>query len=89
MKTKKPKHAPTKGQQPEALATFAAAARHSGKKPDDVGLHATRSTAPLREDLEREEKAAAAILNENATGHDQGGKAAAKALADPTRTVKH
>ena len=41
MKTDKPKDARTKGQQPEALATFAATARHSGKKPDDVGLHAT------------------------------------------------
>lgn len=74
-------------QQPEALATFAAAARHGGKKPSDVGLVATPATEPLPGNLEAEQGAAAAILNENATGRDHGGKDAADALPDRTRTV--
>src|SRR4051812_28988335 len=68
------------GQQPEALATFAEAARHGGKKPGDIGLHATPASKPLPGNLKNEEETAAKILNENATGKDQGGEAAAREL---------
>jgi hypothetical protein len=88
MNAAKSKGANRAGQQPEALATFAEAAHRGGKKPDDVGLKATTATAPLRGDLKREESAAAKIFNENATGHEKGGKAAARQLPDRTRSTK-
>jgi hypothetical protein len=88
MSANKPDDAGKHGQQPEALATFAEAARHRGKKPDDISLTATRATSPLPGDLDREEEAAAKILSENATGRDKGGKAAARNPPDRTRTVK-
>jgi len=58
-------------QMPEALATFAAAARKGGKKPADVGLTATPETAPRPADLAAEEKDAADMLNAAATGDDR------------------
>jgi hypothetical protein len=39
-------------------------------------------------DLKHEEYVAAKILNENATGRDEGGKDAARDLPDRTRTTK-
>jgi len=87
MDSKKPVDA-TRGRQPEALATFADAARKGGKKPDDIGLDATPASAPLPGSLDDEERTAANILNENATGRDQGGKAGARKLLDRTRTAK-
>jgi hypothetical protein len=89
MGTTKSKQANRKGQQPEALATFADAARHGGKKPGSIGLKATAATRPLSGDLKQEQKAATKILNENATGHGKGGKAAARRLPDRTRTAKN
>ena len=77
-----------RGQQPEALATFAEAARHGGKKPDDIGFEATPASGPLSGDLDQEEEAAAKILNEDATGQEKGGKKAARDLPDRTRTTK-
>ncbi|MBV8962935.1 MAG: hypothetical protein JOY67_23185 [Hyphomicrobiales bacterium] len=77
-----------RGQQPEALATFAEASRHGGKKPDDIGFEATRASGPLPGDLDQEEQAAAKVLNEGATGQNRGGKKAAKDLPDRTRTVR-
>ena len=77
-----------RGQQPEALATFAEAARHGGKKPDNIGFDATRASGPLPGDLEEEEAAAAKVLNEDATGREKGGKKAAHDLPDRTRTMK-
>ena len=60
---------PTKPDQlPEALETFAAAARNAGKKPADQGLTATPETAPVPGDLAVEQKDAADILNAGATG---------------------
>ena len=74
--------------QPESLATFAASARdRAAKKPDDIGLTATPETAPLRGDLSKEEKTAADILNEGATGKPKGGKEEARDL--PDRTSDH
>ena len=54
--------------QPEALATFAAAARNKSAKPDDQGLTAKPETAGKPGNLESEEKDAADILQGNATG---------------------
>ena len=54
--------------QPEALATFAAAARNTGVKPADQGVSATAETSGKPSDLEAEEKDAADILGGNATG---------------------
>jgi hypothetical protein len=54
--------------QPEALATFAAAARNTGVKPTDQGVSATAETSGKPTDLEAEEKDAADILGGNATG---------------------
>jgi hypothetical protein len=54
--------------QPEALATFAAAARNEGKKPAGQGVYPTAETAGKPGDLDAEEKDAADILGGNATG---------------------
>jgi hypothetical protein len=54
--------------QPEALATFAAAARNKGMKPADQGVSATSETAGKPSDLDAEEKDAADMLGGNATG---------------------
>jgi hypothetical protein len=53
--------------QPEALATFAAAARNKGSKPAGQGF-ATPETAGKPGDLDAEEKDATDILGGNATG---------------------
>jgi hypothetical protein len=54
--------------QPEALATFAAAARNNGVKPAKRGVSATPETSGKPGDLEAEEKDAADIMGGNATG---------------------
>jgi hypothetical protein len=54
--------------QPEALATFAAAARDKGQKPTDQGLTAKPETAGKPGNLAAEEKDAADILGGNASG---------------------
>jgi hypothetical protein len=46
------------------------------------------ASGPLPGDLKHEEYVAAKILNENATGRDEGGKDAARDLPDRTRTTK-
>ena len=53
--------------EPEALATFAAAARNNGVKPANQGVSATAETSGKPADLEAEEKDAADILGGNAT----------------------
>jgi hypothetical protein len=57
--------------QPEALATFAAAAHNNGLKPADQGVSATAETAGRPGNLEEEEKGAADILGGGATGDKQ------------------
>ena len=54
--------------EPEALATFAAAARNKGVKPAGQGISATAETSGKTGDLEAEEKDAADIMGGNATG---------------------
>jgi hypothetical protein len=74
----------TSGQQPEALATFAEAARSDGKKPDDIGLTATPDTAPVPTDSRQKDEAATKVLRRGATGEDEGVEEAVDALPDRT-----
>jgi hypothetical protein len=89
MTTQKPdadKSAPAKvDEQPEALATFAAAARRDGRKPDDVGLTATAETAPIPTDDNQKAEAATKVLRREAFGGDQGAEKAVDALPDRTQ----
>lgn len=73
------------GQQPEALATFAATARNDGKKPDDIGLTATAETRPLPASSEKKAEAATKVLREGVLERDQGADEAVDALPDRTR----
>ena len=78
-----------KGQQPEALATFAAAARSGeGKKPDVVRETATAATKPLPADPKEEAAVATRLLNKGAKGETPDPKPAVDALPDRTRTKK-
>ena len=92
MPTKKPeppKSKPAKGQQPEALATFAASAKSGeGKKPDPVGLTATAKTAPLPADPKKKAAVATELLNKGAKGEPPDPKPAVDALPDRTRAAK-
>lgn len=76
------KHSEVEGPQPEALATFAAAAKTGGKKPEERGLAAAPRTAPLRGDLAQEADAATKVLREGVTHQDQGAAPAVRALPD-------
>jgi hypothetical protein len=71
--------------QPEALATFAAAARNKGVKPARQGVSATAETAGKPGDLEAEEKDAADIMGGNATGDK---KRVDAAIADEAKRDK-
>lgn len=73
--------------QPEALATFAAAARRDGRKPDEVGLDATAETAAIPASSEQKAKAATKVLREGVTGREEGAEEAIDALPDRTRDV--
>lgn len=68
--------------QPEALATFAAAAIHGGKKPDDIGLGATPETAAIPTSSNDKADAATRVLREGVLGTDQGSEAAIDKLPD-------
>lgn len=59
-------------ERPEALATFAAAARNEGKKPESIGLTATGETAPISADPGLKQEAATRVLQEGVTGEDRG-----------------
>ena len=74
-----------KSTQPEALATFAVAARNKGVKPSDQGVSATAETAAKPSDLAGEEKDAADIIGGNATGDN---KRVDAAIAHHARTDK-
>ncbi|QCK87179.1 hypothetical protein E8L99_16140 [Phreatobacter aquaticus] len=73
--------------QPEALALAAEAARHGGKKPDDVGLVATPKTAPVQTSSAAKDRAATKVLQEGVTGKDKGAEAAIDALPDRTKPL--
>lgn len=67
-----------KGQQPELLSTFKAAAQTDKKvKPKELGVEADSKTAPPRDDLKAEQKAGADILR---AGAERDPARAAKAI---------
>lgn len=74
----------TSGQRPEALATFAEAARADGKKPDDIGLTATPDTSPIPTDSAEKDRAATKVLQRGVTGRDNGAEEAVDNLPDRT-----
>lgn len=55
-----------KGQEPEALATFGAAARSGSEKPEEQGLTARPETAPKPASLDEKQAKAAEVLREGA-----------------------
>ena len=69
----------SKGQMPESLRTFEAAARADGMKPKSQGLTAKPDTAPLRDSPERKDDTANAVLR---AGVAKNPKAATKAVQD-------
>ncbi|CAH1651176.1 conserved hypothetical protein [Hyphomicrobiales bacterium] len=75
-------------EQPEALATFAATARNDGKKPKDIGLHATPETKGITTDPKKKATAATKVLREGVLHKDQGAEKAIDALPDRTRDTK-
>ncbi|WP_439498971.1 hypothetical protein [Bosea sp. (in: a-proteobacteria)] len=75
----------TKTGQPEALATFAAAARNKGKKPASVGLKATAETAAKPASSAKKQDAATRVLQEGVTGKDRKADKAIDALPDRTK----
>lgn len=81
------KKRPARGQ-PEALATFAAAARGKGMKPAELGLKATADTAPIATSSRKKDEAATKVLREGVTKRDQGAEQAIDALPDRTRSTK-
>jgi hypothetical protein len=72
----------SKGRQPEALATFASAARNGGKKSTSISLEATPETAPVSVDLADKADAATKVLREGVLHADQGADAAIDKLPD-------
>lgn len=72
-------------EQPEALATFAAAARSEDKIAPNGGLQSTNDTKSIADNLAAKHDVATKILRENVTGIDEGGTDAARALPDRTR----
>ena len=75
-----------RNERPEALATFAEAARNKGKKPDDLGLQADEHTAPGETDPRKKQRAAAKVLHKGATGEETGADEAVDRL--PDRIIK-
>jgi hypothetical protein len=73
---------PGQNERPEALATFAEAARSGGKKPDHLGLEADDHTTPIPTDPNAEHDAAAKVLHKGATGRETGADQAVDRLPD-------
>lgn len=73
--------------QPEALATFAAAARKGGKKPAEIGLEATPETAPIPTDPAKNADAATKVIREGVLKTGQGADDAVDKLPDRTRDL--
>jgi hypothetical protein len=68
-----------KGQQPEALNTFHAAARSGSVKPKDQGLTAKADTAPKAKDPSKKNRAAADVLKAGAEGRPRTNRGAKRA----------
>jgi hypothetical protein len=71
-----------KGQQREALKTFAAASRSGSLKPKDQGTTAKSDTAPKAKNLAGKQKAAAQVLKAGVEGRSRTDRNAKKA-SDP------
>jgi hypothetical protein len=69
-------------ERPEALATFAEAARHKGQKPDDLGLNANENTKPIPTPPKKKQDAATKVLREGVYHKDQGAEEAIDKLPD-------
>ena len=69
--------------QPESLKTFEAAARAGGKKPDDVGTHATPETAPLPDSTERKAETATKVLDAGVAKKPEEATKAVQESKDP------
>ena len=75
-----------KGQQPESLSTFKAAAQTDKKvKPGEIGVEADSKTAPPRDDLKFGQKAAADILHAGAERDPAGADKAIDSRKDRDR----
>jgi len=70
-----------KGERPEALTSFEAAARSGGKKPADQGLTAKPETASRPDDPKRKDKTATRVLRAG-VAHDP------KAMTDTVQKSK-
>jgi hypothetical protein len=68
-----------KGQQPEVLQTFEAAARSGSVKPKEQGLTAQPDTAPKPKSPGKKNEAAAEVLKAGAEGRARTSKAAKRA----------
>jgi hypothetical protein len=55
-------------QQPEALRSLKTASRSAGKKPDEQGMAASRSTEPRRQTPDAKDSEAARVLEKGAEG---------------------
>jgi len=69
-------------ERPEALATFAEASRHDGKKPDDLGLKADDKTKPIPTSSKDKDRAATKVLQEGVSHTDKGSREAIDKLPD-------
>jgi hypothetical protein len=56
------------GQQPEALRSLKTASHTGGRKPEQQGMTASRSTAPRKQNPAAKDQEAARILEAGATG---------------------
>ncbi len=83
-----PQTADAAERQPEALATFSAAAKSPDKTSPNGGLSETRGTEALPADPAGKADAATRKLREGVLGVDQGSKEAIDHLPDRTRTDK-
>lgn len=70
-------------QQPEALAEFAEASRHQPEgREDKKQLTADRHNKPIPTDNAKKHDAATRVLNEGATGKDEGSREVIEDLPD-------
>ena len=73
----------TEGENPEAIAKFAQAARLKHGESNRTGVNASHETAMIPADPTLQHEAATAVLREGATGEDENSEALIKQLPDP------
>ena len=72
-----------KGERPEALTTFEAAARSGGMKPENQGLTAKPETASRPDDPQRKDKTATKVLRAGVAHDPEGMTDAVQKSKDP------